>query len=173
MSGNDESSKRVNLRPITDPIGLAILWLIEDEEIKPYVERVFPYASNGSGEPTHVPEYGDDFLDAFERKSKFYGPVVVLAIVLIVAIDITLCGDLPDPVLGMVLDGIGALILARGLAKGQYALAASPGRMNTAEAIDIGRVNDSVNAAWGISVFVLGIVLMIGAILGVAVPVYA
>lgn len=161
----------MDLRWFTDPIGNWLLRTVQSKEVKEYVENTFPRAEEGSDTPAHVPEAREMFLKYFEKLSKRYAVIVVILVAAILLADRFTCGSIPNQYLGLTIEVVGAVLLGKGLLKGAYSLAAHPGRLSTAHAIEVEWTTDAVDGFWGISLLLVGITVQFIALVGVSIPV--
>lgn len=149
------------LKKVTDRIGRGLLRLLTNEVAK-------EEANTRLGRPEDsVEDATDTFLKQFYSRTKIYGPVVSVALFVILVVDGTICTPIPSQIYGLTLDILGAIILGRGLLKGPYSIAMeaasyyqkSPPRENSL-------AQDLTDGVWGISLLVVGVGLQFVAVAG-------
>ncbi|WEL18886.1 hypothetical protein SVXHr_2743 [Halorhabdus sp. SVX81] len=155
------------MRRLTDPIGTRLLNFITNESVKEDAnERLKDPASV-------VRQAREEFLDYFAGRTKVYLLVAAALLAAIGVVDIGTCGAVPNQSYGLTLDLFGAIVLARGLLKGPYGMAAESGEYwNQSPPLRRALAEDAADGIWGVTLLVTGILLQFLAVAGVAVFTY-
>ncbi|QIB74760.1 hypothetical protein G3I44_10970 [Halogeometricum borinquense] len=158
---------------------------------KRFSRRVREYHKNQTMENGHVSMSGggrvynttsidDAFQNAFRRR--FFGYLkVVLGVVFIALIDFYSNSAINLTVYGLVFDGIGAFLIGRSVFQARWGMKQKAGISSRhvsgsqkGEKLDpmdmIVEAHNSVDAAWGASLFVIGVVIQIVSIVNFTVP---
>lgn len=152
------------MRRFTDPIGTLLLDFFTNEAIKEDAnERLNDPASA-------VREVRELFLDYFARRTKTYLIASIVLLVVIGTIDYGTCGGVPNQSYGLSLDLLGATVLARGLLKGPYGIAAESGQyLSESPPLRRALAEDAADGIWGVGLLVTGILVQFLAVAGVVV----
>lgn len=87
-----------------------------------------------------------------------------------VAVDYGTCGCVPNQSYGLSLDLLGATVLARGLLKGPYGIAAESGQYwSQSPPLRRALSEDAADGIWGVSLLVAGILVQFLAVAGVVI----
>lgn len=150
------------MRRLTDPVGTRLLEFFTNEAVKEDAnERL---KDPGSA----VREARELFLDYFARRTKTYLIASVVLLVVIGAIDYGTCGAVPNQSYGLALDLFGATVLARGLLKGPYGIAAESGQYwSQSPPLRRALSEDAADGIWGVALLIAGILLQFLAVAGV------
>ena len=158
----------MNLRRLTDPLGKWVMRQIQSEEAKEEVKDTLTKESQDSDKPSGLTEVEEEFLDLFEIGGKKYIFVFLLVIAVLLAIDVALCGAMPNQVFGLSIDIFGALLLGKGVLKGPYTITGSTG-FGTSRRKQHNLTEGSVDGIYDVFFLVLGLLAQIAAISGLAV----
>lgn len=152
------------MRRLTDPVGTRLLDFFTNEAVKEDAqERLNDPASA-------VRESRELFLDYLARRTKTYLIASIVLLAVIGAIDYWMCGSVPNQSYGLSLDLFGALVLARGLLKGPYDIAAESGQyFSESPPLRRALAEDAADGIWGVTLLIVGILLQFLAVAGIVV----
>lgn len=142
--------------------------VIQSEETKRRVKENLPNESPDSEKPSGLTDVEEDYLELFEAKAKRYSLIVLTGLVILSALDAGLCGAIPNQVYGLSVDIFGALVLGRGVLKGPYTITGSTG-FSTSRQKQNNLTESSVDGVFGVFFLVLGLILQIVALSGLAI----
>lgn len=152
------------MRRFTDPIGTRLLNFFTNEAVKEDAnERLNDPASA-------VREVRELFLEYFAGRTKTYLIASIVVLVVIGAIDYGTRGGVPNQSYGLALDLLGATVLARGLLKGPYGIAAESGQYwSQSPPLRRALAEDAADGIWGVTLLITGILVQFLAVAGVVI----
>lgn len=152
------------IRTVTDAIGTRLLDFFTNEAVKEDAnERLNDPASA-------VREVRGLFLDYFAGRTKTYLMTSVVILAVIGVIDFGTCGGVPNQLYGLSLDLLGATVLARGLLKGPYGIAAESGQYwSQSPPLRKALAEDAADGIWGVTLLITGILFQILAVAGIVI----
>lgn len=164
--GYEKNTSRHQLRQIVDFIGRSLIW----GPLSSSGDR--PRDNTSSRTERRALRAEKDFLDRFAAGTKLYGFLGLLVPAIIWGSDIALCGQVPNILPGLVMELVGAWILARAVLVGpkQMLNISTSGFGGPTPAFRKALAEDAADGIWGVSLLVLGMIIQSIASAGIPVP---
>lgn len=153
--GLDLSTYIEKIRTVSDPIAAALL-------------RLFDSLTEFNEEEAHNDAKqvaNEHFKQKFAERFLIYPLLATASLVLVFAIDYSLCWRLSNQSYGLSIDLLGAIILGRGLLMGGVAIGAvGTSKLGYNPLLVKSMAKDSVDGVWGVAYILIGLTLQIIAV---------